>query len=171
MNKNIPNAISVCRIILCIPLFLLDTMSVPFIVIYVVAFATDILDGNLARLTNTCSDLGKNLDSIADAVYFLVFMFKIIPWMNFPNWALIWFFAILFARLAIFLFVKYKSCRFIPSHSVVNKITAMMIFAVPFIYLLVGWIIIPIGLALASLTVISDFRNGKKLLNEQLPKS
>lgn len=169
MNKNIPNAISICRIIFSIPMFFIETMSVPFIVLYIVAFATDLVDGNLARLTHTCSDLGKKLDSIGDFTFFLVFLFRIVPWMAIEPWEMVWFILIVASRLGFFLWVKLKKCKFMPSHSIASKITGTVIFVLPFFYLWLGPICLPPALALASLSIFSDFNNARKLIREQCP--
>ena len=47
--KQIPNLLSALRIALCLPLLLMDVMTVPFLVLYVIAGTTDMLDGFLAR--------------------------------------------------------------------------------------------------------------------------
>jgi CDP-diacylglycerol--serine O-phosphatidyltransferase len=36
----------------------------------IIAFPFDGLDGRIARMTNTCSDFGRELDSLADAITF-----------------------------------------------------------------------------------------------------
>ena len=43
--KHIPNILSETRIALCLPLLLVDAMTVPFWVLYVIAGTTDMLDG------------------------------------------------------------------------------------------------------------------------------
>ena len=47
--KRIPNLLSASRIVLCLPLLLVDAMTLPFWVLYLIAGTTDILDGFLAR--------------------------------------------------------------------------------------------------------------------------
>jgi len=47
--KRIPNLLSASRIVLCLPLLLVDAMTLPFWVLYLIAGLTDILDGFLAR--------------------------------------------------------------------------------------------------------------------------
>ena len=88
---NVPNKITVCRIILSIFLLILMVfplnkigvsfpeikMSADFIidskylicgVIFMIASVTDYLDGHLARKYNLVTDLGKVMDAIADKI-------------------------------------------------------------------------------------------------------
>ena len=73
MNKNVPNILTIARII-CTPLIILFFL-LPikhgigvFIAlgIYVVGCFTDLLDGKIARKYNLVSDFGKFMDQIAD---------------------------------------------------------------------------------------------------------
>lgn len=70
---NLPNKISIARICL-IPVFVLFFfLNVPFhygisAIIFVVAAATDFIDGRIARSRNLVTNLGKFLDPIADKV-------------------------------------------------------------------------------------------------------
>ena len=73
MNKNVPNIITLSRVILTplmVIFFLLPLKNGIglFIAagIYIVGSFTDALDGHIARKYNLVSNLGKMLDSIAD---------------------------------------------------------------------------------------------------------
>lgn len=66
--KNVPNLLSVIRLLL-VPLFVFLFMSgyvVPAVVVFVVAGATDVVDGYIARKFDCTSTLGKILDPLAD---------------------------------------------------------------------------------------------------------
>ena len=54
--------------VLCLPLLLVDVMTVPFWVLYLIAGLTDMLDGFLARRWGVESKFGARLDSLADLV-------------------------------------------------------------------------------------------------------
>lgn len=71
INKNIPNILSLSRIVLTpivIALFLIPNGICKLLafVVYLLASSTDWLDGYLARKYNLISDMGKLLDAAAD---------------------------------------------------------------------------------------------------------
>lgn len=65
---NVPNSITLLRIF-CVPVFLSVVSREDYrlaLVIFVIAGITDSIDGAIARLTNTRTDLGAHLDPLAD---------------------------------------------------------------------------------------------------------
>ena len=82
--KQIPNLLSVSRIALCLPLLLVDAMTMPFWVLYLIAGLTDILDGFLARRWGVESKFGARLDSLADFVFVLAVGYKLFPYLKLP---------------------------------------------------------------------------------------
>ena len=93
--KHIPNILSVIRILL-VGVFIYTFFCVsPYIalVVFLVAGATDIIDGYLARRNNWITRVGKILDPVADklmqcTVLVCLFMENMIPW-----WFVVPFFA------------------------------------------------------------------------------
>lgn len=67
--KHLANILTVSRIALALILLLFfGEISVPFLVIYLIAQLTDMVDGTIARKTNTCSTEGAILDTTADVL-------------------------------------------------------------------------------------------------------
>ena len=78
----IPNLLSIIRIYLMYPLltFISEENYIFALYVFIVAAATDGLDGYLARVMNWQTDLGKILDPVADKV--LLIGTILILWMN-----------------------------------------------------------------------------------------
>ena len=78
----IPNLLSIIRIYLMYPLltFISEESYLFALYIFIIAAATDGLDGYLARVMDWQTDLGKILDPIADKVLLIGTVF--ILWMN-----------------------------------------------------------------------------------------
>ncbi len=83
--KRIPDFLSMSRIALCLPLLLVDAMTVPFWVLYVTAGMTDMLDGFLARRWGVESKFGARLDSLADFIFVLAVGYKLFSWLKLPT--------------------------------------------------------------------------------------
>ena len=83
--KRIPNLLSTSRIALCLPLLLVDAMTLPFWSLYVTAGLTDMLDGFLARRWGVESKFGARLDSLADFVFVLAVGYKLFPYLKLPT--------------------------------------------------------------------------------------
>lgn len=96
--KRIPDLLSMSRIASCLPLLLVDTMTVPFWVLYVIGGTTDMLDGFLARRWDVESKFGARLDSLADFVFVSAVGYKLFPWLKLP--------AALWMMIALIAFVK-----------------------------------------------------------------
>jgi len=88
--QDIPNLISVIRILLVIPVVsaLLDYQFGLAMVLFAVAGVSDALDGFLAKQYHWESRLGSILDPLADKLL-LVASFATLTWLGFiPNWLL-----------------------------------------------------------------------------------
>ena len=78
---NIPNILSVSRILLLIPIIIFFENEFFFLSLttYIVAAVTDYLDGYFARQQNQTSELGALLDQLADKLFISVLLI----WMTF----------------------------------------------------------------------------------------
>ncbi len=65
MIKHTASIITVGRIVGAVVLLWIQPLSALFFVIYSLCCVSDVLDGFIARKTNTTSKLGETLDSIA----------------------------------------------------------------------------------------------------------
>ena len=126
--KRIPNILSVSRIILCLPLLLVEEMTIPFWVFYVIAGTTDMLDGFLARRWRVESKFGARLDSLADFMFVLSVGYKLFPWLKLPDelWMMIGFIALVKLSNAISAYVVKHEIEFL--HTKANKLTGFLLF-------------------------------------------
>ena len=126
--KHLPNLLSASRIALCLPLLLMDAMTVPFWVLYVVAGVTDMLDGFLARRWGVESRFGARLDSMADFVFVLAAGYKLFPWLKLPAALLMMIGLIALMKIvnAISAYVANHRMAFL--HTKANKLTGVLLF-------------------------------------------
>ena len=126
--KRIPNLLSALRIALCLPLLLVDAMTVPFWVLYLIAGLTDMLDGILARRWGVESKFGARLDSLADFVFVLVAGYKLFPWLKLPAtlWMMIGLIALVKIVNAISSYVVKHRIEYL--HTKANKVTGFLLF-------------------------------------------
>ena len=162
MYKHIPNILSVSRIFISLALFFIPTMSTTFQVLYIIAFITDALDGYIARKTNTTSELGHNLDSIADLVYSILVITVIIPWMHPSTWIVIAIAVCALIKITPLIMVKVVTGRFESYHNWISKSAILCMVIMPFLYLAIGEAAIVITLIPFYIGAIIDCYLGDK---------
>ena len=84
------NTITFFRIAAGIALLFCPVFSPAFYVFYIVAGVSDMLDGFVARKTDTVSKLGARLDTMADFVLVVVCLIKLLPVLRIPAWMYVW---------------------------------------------------------------------------------
>ena len=126
--KRIPDLLSMSRIVLCLPLLLVDATTVPFWVLYLIAGLTDMLDGFLARRWGVESKFGARLDSLADFVFVLTVGYKLFPWLKLPAtlWMMIGLIALIKVANAISSYMVKRRIEFL--HTRANKLTGFLLF-------------------------------------------
>ena len=149
--KLIPHLLSVSRVALCLPLLLMDAMTILFWVLYLTAGLTDMIDGFLARRLGVESQFGARLDSFSDFVFVIIVGYKLFPWLILPSalWMMIVLIAIVKIVNAISSSVVKHKIEFL--HTKANKLTGFLLFVglitirQPY-FILVGWVIACIAL-------------------------
>ena len=84
------NTITIFRIAASIVLLFCPVFSPAFYVFYIAAGLSDMIDGFVARKTDTVSKLGARLDTIADFMFVVVCLIKLFPVLSIPVWLYIW---------------------------------------------------------------------------------
>lgn len=126
------NALTIIRIILSLVLLVPPALSPGFLALYAVTGATDMVDGFIARRTNTESELGARLDSIADLILVVVCLVKILPAITVPIWLWIWVALIILVKVVNVISGFVMEKRLILPHTIANKVAGVAVFLVPF---------------------------------------
>ena len=132
LMKNIANIITGFRIVLSIAILFFAPFSPTFYVLYSAAGLTDMIDGTVARKTDSVSESGAKLDTIADLVFAAVCLIKLLPILAIPLWLWIWIALIALIKVINMIsgFVTQK--KWIAPHTVMNKVTGTLCFLLPF---------------------------------------
>jgi CDP-diacylglycerol--glycerol-3-phosphate 3-phosphatidyltransferase len=125
------NTITVFRIAASVILLFCPVFSPAFYVLYIAAGLSDMLDGFVARKTNTVSNLGAKLDTVADFVFVVVCLIKLLPILRIPAWLYIWIGMIALIKAVDIVSGFAVQKRFVAVHSVMNKVTGALLFLLP----------------------------------------
>ena len=156
--KQIPNILSVSRIVFCLPLLLVDAMTMPFWVLYVIAGTTDMLDGFLARRWGVESKFGARLDSLADFVFVLAVGYKLFPWLKLSAalWMMIGLIALVKILNIISSYVVKRRIEFL--HTKANKLTGFLLFVA---LMAIGQsYFVPVAWVVASIALFAAIQEG-----------
>ena len=85
MAKHLANILTGCRILGSILLLFFPAFSVAFYIIYLFCGFSDMIDGIIARKTNSTSKYGSQLDTVADLFFVVVSLFKLLPAIHIPG--------------------------------------------------------------------------------------
>ena len=157
--KSIANYISTARIFLALTLLLVKPLSVTFFVIYFLCGISDVIDGYIARKTDTVSKWGGKLDSAADLIMIMVLMLILYPIINLTVEIIVWIviIGIIRATSMIMVFIKYKTFGILHTYS--NKITGTALFISPLAILFIqsDILLMYILCIVASISAIEEF--------------
>ena len=125
------NIITGSRILTSIALFFFPTFSPAFYALYLAGGITDMIDGTVARKTGKASEFGAKLDSIADIIFVVVCLIKLITVISIPIWLYVWIGIIALIRIINIVSGFIMQKRFVMLHTIMNKITGLMLFILP----------------------------------------
>ena len=129
------NLLTTIRILCGISLLCCPPFSRGFYWLYLLGGLTDAVDGSVARRFGKATDFGAKYDTAADIVFVSAMMIKVIPAAVLPIGLWIWIAGIVLLKVLNVAvgFLKYH--RFVPVHSVLNKVCGIVVFLLP---LLIG---------------------------------
>lgn len=125
------NIITIVRILCSIAILFCPVFSVAFYALYITAGVSDMIDGWVARKTNTVSAFGAKLDTIADFVFVVVCLIKLLPIMDIPVWLYVWVGVIAVIKIINVVSGYVVQKQFVSVHSLMNKVTGVLLFLFP----------------------------------------
>ena len=131
------NLITITRMIGSVLLLFISPLSPVFFVLYGMIGMSDAVDGWVARKTNTVSELGSKLDTIADFILVVVGFIKWIPIIEVAMWIWIWIGLIAAIKIINLLFgiILYK--KIVVEHTLMNKVSGFLLFLLPLTFTII----------------------------------
>lgn len=152
-KKTIPNCLTVVRMALAVSLLFLPFLTGWFLLVYLLAGLSDILDGFLARRWNVSSSFGAKLDSAADFLLCGVLVFRVLTAYQIPLWITIWIAGIATLRLLALAVCRVRFRQFAFLHTYANKATGFLLLCFPFLLRL--WGLVPTAVLLCAVASVS----------------
>jgi CDP-diacylglycerol--glycerol-3-phosphate 3-phosphatidyltransferase len=159
MAKYVPNMLSILRIILSVLLIPLYPVDYIFIIVYLTIGLTDVLDGLIARKFGYESELGAKLDSIADLVFYSIYVFLFLKLFSsaFDSILQVILILIISIRMINMIVTKLKYKKIVFVHTIANKITGLLVFLAPMVLLNVNHAVsIKVMFAIALVAAIEE---------------
>jgi CDP-diacylglycerol--glycerol-3-phosphate 3-phosphatidyltransferase len=126
------------------------------------------VDGTITRKTNNTSQLGSQLDTIADLIFVVVSLFKLLPVIHIPWWLWIWAAVIAVIKISNIIWGYVSKKQFISLHTIMNKVTGLFLFLLP--------LTIPfseltyIAIAVCSVATLSAIQEGFYMIADSCSK-
>ena len=131
MKKHIANMLTGFRILGSMLLLFVPVFSKAFYCIYLLCGLSDMIDGTVARKTNSASEWGAKMDTAADLVFVTVSLIRILPSIHVPQWLWIWGGVIALVKIRNIIWGYVSKRQFISPHTVMNKVTGLCLFLLP----------------------------------------
>ena len=168
MTKHIANIFTGCRIFGSILLMFFPAFSTAFYITYLLCGFSDMIDGIIARKTNSTSKLGSQLDTIADFIFAVVCLFKLLPAIHIPQWLGIWGVVIAVIKISNIIWGYVSKKQFIAMHTIMNKVTGLLLFLWP---LTISFAELKcIAIAVCSIATLSAIQEGFYVITDCEPK-
>ena len=131
MTKHIANILTGCRILGSILLLFYPAFSFAFYITYLLCGFSDMIDGTIARKTNSTSKFGSQLDTVADLIFVGISCIKWLPVIHVPKWLWIWGGVIAAVKISSILWGYVSKKQLISLHTTMNKVTGLLLFLLP----------------------------------------
>ncbi|MBN2897644.1 MAG: CDP-alcohol phosphatidyltransferase family protein [Clostridia bacterium] len=124
----IPNILTAIRIAVSLTLLPFNPVSYYFQFLYIIAGISDLLDGYIARMTQTETELGARLDSLADLIFCIIVLYKVLPVIHIYKYVPVFFILIVIIRMIAVLVCRVKFGKVAMLHTISNKMTGILLF-------------------------------------------
>ena len=131
MIKNVANILTSFRILGSILLLFFPVFSEAFYSVYLLCGFSDMIDGTIARKTNSASEFGAKMDTVADLVFVAVSLIRVLSIIHIPGWLWIWGGAIAIIKIGNITWGYVSKKHFISLHTIMNKLTGLLLFLLP----------------------------------------
>lgn len=131
MGKYLANILTGFRILGSILLLFFPAFSLAFYIIYIFCGFTDMIDGTIARKTNSVTKFGSQLDTFADFIFIVISLIKLLPVINIPFFLWIWGSLIALIKITNIILGFISKKKFVAFHSIMNKVTGFLLFLLP----------------------------------------
>ena len=168
MAKHLANILTGCRILGSILLLVFPAFSVAFHITYLFCGLSDMIDGIIARKTNSTSKYGSQLDTVADLIFVAASLFKLLPAIHIPGWLWIWGGVIAVIKISNIIWGYVSKKQFISLHTIMNKVTGLLLFLLP---LTISFVELKyIAIAVCSIATLSAIQEGFYVITDSEPK-
>ena len=131
MKKYLANVVTSIRILCSICMLCVSVFSPLFYITYLLCGFTDMIDGSIARKTNSVTPFGSRLDSIADLIFLTAASIKILPAIYIPNWLWISILIVFIIKITAVIWRYVLVQQFELEHTLLNKLTGCLLFLLP----------------------------------------
>lgn len=131
MKKHLANIISGSRVVCAAVLLFFSEFSSLFVYLYIYCGFSDLIDGPIARKTQSVSILGAQLDTVGDVLTYSAMTKILVFGVDIPIWAFVWFGVILVGFVAAAVISKIRKGKFYFVHTLFCKIMAGVLFVLP----------------------------------------
>ena len=131
MKSIIANLLTSCRIMLSLIMLLFPVFSLGFYFCYLLAGITDMLDGMIARNLGVESEFGEKLDTLADFIFVISALYKLLPVTEIRMGIWIWIGVIAVIKVINIISGFLLQKKFVTVHSLANRIAGVVLFLLP----------------------------------------
>lgn len=166
--KQIANVITTCRIFGSVLMLFFPAFSVGFYIIYSLCGFSDMIDGAIAKRTNSADNFGSQLDTFADLVFVTVALFKVLPTICVPRWLWLWGGVVAVVKISNIICGYIIKKQFTSIHTIMNKVTGLLFFLCPLAIYFVK--LKHIAIVVCSVATVAAVQEGFYVISDSQPK-